>query len=116
MTEGTDEGQAALQLHSDPRRSPPALLVFLSFLMSLACCVCVCCLCEQKRYKSVAREHLRIGCNELRRPEILTALYSTTMGSKVNSQSAESWSPLTHADKHAERFVYDSPWVHVKSE
>ncbi|XP_074551161.1 nebulin [Halichoeres trimaculatus] len=39
-------------------------------------------LINDKRYKSVAREHLRIGCNELRRPEILTALYSTTMGSK----------------------------------
>lgn len=51
-------------------------------------CVCVfCCLREQARYKSKARDLLRSGCNELLRPDILTALFSTTMGSKVNSLS-----------------------------
>ncbi|KAJ0070036.1 hypothetical protein NL108_000298, partial [Boleophthalmus pectinirostris] len=37
---------------------------------------------SQKLYQSKAKEHLRIGCNELYRPDILTAMYSTTLGSK----------------------------------
>lgn len=56
---------------------------------SAACRVCVCCLVvlrAQARYKSKARDMLRSGCNELHRPDILTALFSTTMGSKVNKQ------------------------------
>ncbi|XP_075887068.1 nebulin isoform X3 [Nelusetta ayraudi] len=40
------------------------------------------CLINNARYKSKARDMLRSGCNELRRPDILTALFSTTMGSK----------------------------------
>lgn len=49
-------------------------------------CVCLCrCMCEQARYKSKAKDLLKSGCNELLRPDILTALYSTVMGSKVNS-------------------------------
>ncbi|KAM9342293.1 nebulin [Pholidichthys leucotaenia] len=39
-------------------------------------------LVNDKLYKSRAKDLLKFGCNELRRPEILTALYSTTMGSK----------------------------------
>ncbi|XP_041662383.1 nebulin isoform X3 [Cheilinus undulatus] len=39
-------------------------------------------LINEKRYKSKARNLLKSGCNELRRPDILTAMYSTTMGSK----------------------------------
>uniref|UniRef100_A0A3Q1HC41 SH3 domain-containing protein n=1 Tax=Anabas testudineus TaxID=64144 RepID=A0A3Q1HC41_ANATE len=37
---------------------------------------------SQKRYKSKAKDLLKSGCNELHRPDILTALYQSTMGSK----------------------------------
>lgn len=46
-------------------------------------CVCVC-MYKQALYKSKAKDLLKSGCNELLRPDILTALYSTVMGSKVN--------------------------------
>ncbi|XP_060909068.1 nebulin isoform X26 [Labrus mixtus] len=39
-------------------------------------------LINNARYKSKAKELLKSGCNELLRPDILTALYSTTLGSK----------------------------------
>uniref|UniRef100_A0A671W6P7 Nebulin n=1 Tax=Sparus aurata TaxID=8175 RepID=A0A671W6P7_SPAAU len=37
---------------------------------------------SQARYKSKAKDLLKSGCNELLRPDILTALYQSTMGSK----------------------------------
>uniref|UniRef100_A0A665W3G4 Nebulin n=1 Tax=Echeneis naucrates TaxID=173247 RepID=A0A665W3G4_ECHNA len=37
---------------------------------------------SQVKYKSRAKDLLKSGCNELLRPDILTALFSTTMGSK----------------------------------
>ncbi|XP_026231887.1 nebulin isoform X13 [Anabas testudineus] len=39
-------------------------------------------LINEKRYKSKAKDLLKSGCNELHRPDILTALYQSTMGSK----------------------------------
>nr|XP_024661312.1 nebulin isoform X21 [Maylandia zebra] len=39
-------------------------------------------LINDKMYKSRAKDLLKGGCNELLRPDILTALYQTTMGSK----------------------------------
>lgn len=45
--------------------------------------VCMC-MYKQALYKSKAKDLLKSGCNELLRPDILTALYSTVMGSKVN--------------------------------
>lgn len=55
-----------------------------------AVCVCVRhCVCGQKMYKSRAKDLLKGGCNELHRPDILTALYQTTMGSKVNKERRE---------------------------
>ncbi|XP_065818621.1 nebulin isoform X8 [Labrus bergylta] len=39
-------------------------------------------LINNARYKSKAKELLKSGCNELLRPDILTALYSTSLGSK----------------------------------
>lgn len=42
------------------------------------------CMYKQALYKSKAKDLLKSGCNELLRPDILTALYSTVMGSKVN--------------------------------
>ncbi|XP_061774185.1 nebulin isoform X7 [Nerophis ophidion] len=39
-------------------------------------------LIDQKRYTSRAKDLLRSGCNELHRPDILTALYGTVLGSK----------------------------------
>uniref|UniRef100_A0A3B4UFU4 Nebulin n=1 Tax=Seriola dumerili TaxID=41447 RepID=A0A3B4UFU4_SERDU len=37
---------------------------------------------SQVKYKSRAKDLLKSGCNELLRPDILTALYQSTMGSK----------------------------------
>ncbi|KAJ3592429.1 hypothetical protein NHX12_007556, partial [Muraenolepis orangiensis] len=37
---------------------------------------------SQAKYKGRAKDLLKSGCNELLRPDILTALYQTTMGSK----------------------------------
>ncbi|TKS67790.1 Nebulin [Collichthys lucidus] len=37
---------------------------------------------SQARYKSKAKDLLKSGCNELRRPDILTALYQSVLGSK----------------------------------
>lgn len=48
-----------------------------------AVCMCMC-MYKQGLYKSKAKDLLKSGCNELLRPDILTALYSTVMGSKVN--------------------------------
>ncbi|XP_030284301.1 nebulin isoform X28 [Sparus aurata] len=39
-------------------------------------------LINDARYKSKAKDLLKSGCNELLRPDILTALYQSTMGSK----------------------------------
>ncbi|XP_058468776.1 nebulin isoform X5 [Solea solea] len=39
-------------------------------------------LINDKLYKTRAKDLLKSGCNELRRPEILTALYQSVMGSK----------------------------------
>uniref|UniRef100_UPI0037E9BF77 nebulin isoform X1 n=1 Tax=Semicossyphus pulcher TaxID=241346 RepID=UPI0037E9BF77 len=39
-------------------------------------------LINDSRYKSKAKDLLKSGCNELHRPDILTALYSSTIGSK----------------------------------
>lgn len=51
--------------------------------------VCVCrCVCGQAMYKSKAKDLLKSGCNELLRPDLLTALYQSTMTSKVNSHRA----------------------------
>lgn len=50
----------------------------------LCLCVCVVCTCGQVRYKARAKDLLKSGCNELLRPDILTALYQSSMGSKVN--------------------------------
>lgn len=51
---------------------------------SMTCvCVCVCLLCEQVRYKIRAKELLKSGCNELHRPDLLNAMYNTSMWSKV---------------------------------
>lgn len=62
----------------------PALLLFLP-CPKLWHVVCVCvCMYKQALYKSKAKDLLKSGCNELLRPDILTALYSTVMGSKVN--------------------------------
>lgn len=75
--------------HLDLWSSSPVLPVLLLFLMCpqlCACCVCLCCcMCEQAMYKSKAKDLLKSGCNELLRPDILIALYTSTMGSKVNS-------------------------------
>lgn len=60
----------------------PALLLFLT-CPKLWHAVCVC-MYKQALYKSKAKDLLKSGCNELLRPDILTALYSTVMGSKVN--------------------------------
>lgn len=51
------------------------------------CMLCVC-MCGQVKYKSRAKDLLKSGCNELLRPDILTALYQSTIGSKVNSHRA----------------------------
>ncbi|XP_054644081.1 nebulin isoform X4 [Dunckerocampus dactyliophorus] len=39
-------------------------------------------LINEKRYKSKAKDLLKSGCNELHRPDILTALFQTIMGSQ----------------------------------
>ncbi|CAJ1079111.1 nebulin isoform X9 [Xyrichtys novacula] len=61
-------------------------------------------LINDKRYTSTAKNLLRIGCNELRRPEILTALYSTTMGSK--------WRYREQYERAKDKFtsVLETPW------
>ena len=88
VTEGTDEDIAWISrvlLHS--------LSVSLLFCISvlnygmLCVCVCVChCVYGQVKYKFKAKDLLKSGCNEILRPDILTALYQSTMGSKVNNQ------------------------------
>lgn len=74
-------------------QSSPMLLLFSFCVLNygmLCVCVCVChCVCGQKMYKSRAKDLLKGGCNELLRPDILTALYQTTMGSKVNKERRE---------------------------
>lgn len=67
--------------------SSPLSVTAVSHVSStMACGVCLCCcMCEQALYKSKAKDLLKSGCNELLRPDILTALYTSTMGSKVNS-------------------------------
>ena len=68
--------------------SPPSVTAVFHVSSTMACCVCVCrCVCKQALYKTKAKDLLRSGCNELLRPDILTALYQSTMGSKVNSHS-----------------------------
>ena len=42
----------------------------------------------QVKYKSRAKDLLKSGCNELLRPDILTALYQSAIGSKVNHSSS----------------------------
>lgn len=37
----------------------------------------------QEKYKFKAKELLKSGCNELRRPDILNAMYNSSMWSKV---------------------------------
>lgn len=64
--------------------SPPSVTAVFHLSSTMACCVFVR-VCEQARYKSKAKDLLKSGCNELLRPDILTALYQSTMGSKVNS-------------------------------
>lgn len=69
----------------------------------MACCVCVyVVVCEQARYKSKAKDLLKSGCNELLRPDILTALYQSTMGSKVNSHRVVTMVTLIPVYKQAE--------------
>lgn len=63
-------------------------ILFESYQCSCYSCVkpwhAVCmCMYKQGLYKSKAKDLLKSGCNELLRPDILTALYSTVMGSKV---------------------------------
>lgn len=45
--------------------------------------VCLCLLCGQAKYKFRAKELLKSGCNELLRPDILNAIYNSSMWSKV---------------------------------
>lgn len=59
--------------------------------------------CEQARYKSKAKDLLKSGCNELLRPDILTALYQSTMGSKVNSHRVVTMVTLILVHKQAEK-------------
>jgi len=42
-----------------------------------------CHLHEQKKYKSFAKMLLQHGCNEILRPDMLTALYNTYLWSQV---------------------------------
>lgn len=42
-----------------------------------------CSLHEQRKYKSSAKMLLKRGCNEILRPDMLTALYNTYMWSQV---------------------------------
>lgn len=66
-------------------RSASPLLPVLFFLMCPKLWHAVCmCMYKQGLYKSKAKDLLKSGCNELLRPDILTALYSTVMGSQVN--------------------------------
>lgn len=63
--------------------SPPSVTVLFLTYPKLWHAVCMC-MYKQALYKSKAKDLLKSGCNELLRPDILTALYSTVMGSKVN--------------------------------
>lgn len=84
---GTDEDKQLLRRTWSTSPVLPVLLLFyLSVLSYGMLCVCV---CGQKRYKSRAKDLLKSGCNELQRPDILTALYSSTMSSKVNSHRSD---------------------------
>lgn len=85
---GTDEDKQLLRHTWISGVLSPVLPVLLLFLTcpQLWHAVCVChFVCEQARYKSKAKDLLKSGCNELHRPDILTALYQSVLGSKVNS-------------------------------
>lgn len=86
-SEGTDEDKQLLDLS----RSQEEILLVLSLyhVSSPFGMLCVC-VCGQARYKSKAKNLLKSGCNELHRPDILTALYQSTLSSKVKSQHNDS--------------------------
>lgn len=48
----------------------------------------VCLRFGQKKYKFAAKELLKSGCNELLRPDILGAIYNSSLRSKVMSRLA----------------------------
>ncbi|OWK00012.1 hypothetical protein Celaphus_00015880, partial [Cervus elaphus hippelaphus] len=54
-----------------------------------------CSLHEQRKYKSSAKMLLKQGCNEILRPDMLTALYNTHMWSQLESLKALSYFKLT---------------------
>lgn len=56
-----------------------------SFPSSQVSFVLHCSLHEQRKYKSSAKMLLKQGCNEILRPDMLTALYNTHMWSQVMS-------------------------------
>ncbi|MEQ2259991.1 hypothetical protein XENORESO_017361 [Xenotaenia resolanae] len=64
--------------------SPPSDVSVSQFVLNCGMlCVYIChCVCGQKKYKSRAKDLLKNGCNELLRPDILTALCQSIMGSK----------------------------------
>lgn len=84
--------------HVNQRSSSPSsqhyFCVFVCFHQWHAVCVC-CCVCGQKMYKSRAKDLLKNGCNELLRPDILTALCQSITGSKVNNQRSADPCPQT---------------------
>lgn len=84
-----DDASVSLKAQMWTNSSSPPSVTAVSYLsLTMACCVCMCvcisCTCEQAKYKSKAKDLLKSGCNELLRPDILTALYTSIMGSKVN--------------------------------
>lgn len=81
---GTDEHRRS---HSGLRSfsSGPPRVASVQFCSQLWHAVCLS-VCEQKKYKSRAKDLLKSGCNELLRPDILTALCQSVAGSKVNRQ------------------------------